>query len=171
MKQENKILYWFRDELSIQRNNALTEALFHSTLFIPVYCFDPRESGLTRNDSENHYGQIVNAVVTLRHELRLKGSNLLVVHDRYEKIIPSLARVLGVNSVYTDPLVPEYKSAFQELERFRNVKTLEVKQLLNMHSIPVHLGPQQWTQVELPHIFPGFPDVNPGEIPSTPWKG
>ena len=51
MKQENKILFWFRNDLNIQENNALIEALLLSTELIPVFCFDPRESGLIKQDS------------------------------------------------------------------------------------------------------------------------
>ncbi len=166
MKQENKILFWFRNELNLQENSALVEALFLSTEFIPVFCFDPRESGLIKPESQSYFSTLVDRVSELRQELRLKGSNLLVVHDRYEKIIPSLARVLGVNQVYTDDVAADYKSSNQELERFRNFKALEVKQLLNMHSIAVHLGSCQRIDVRMPQIFPGFPDVNPGEIPA-----
>lgn len=166
MKQENKILFWFRNELNIQENSTLVEALFFSTEIIPVFCFDPRESGLIKPESQTYYSKLVHHVAELRQELRLKGSNLLVVHDRYEKIIPSLARVLGVNQVYTDGVAADYKSSNQELERFRNFKALEVKQLLNMHSIAVHLGSCQRIDVRMPQIFPGFPDVNPGEIPA-----
>ena len=171
MKQENKILFWFRNDLNIQENNALIEALVLSTELIPVFCFDPRESGLIKQDSLGFYSKLFEMVASLRHELRLKGSNLLVVHDKYEKIIPSLARVLGVTQVYSDGIIADYKSINQDLERFRNFKALEVKQLLKMHSVAVHLGSRQNIDVRIPQIFPGFPDVNPGEIPAFPEFG
>ncbi|MBK7968192.1 MAG: deoxyribodipyrimidine photo-lyase [Bacteroidetes bacterium] len=59
MKQENKILFWFRNDLNIQENNALIEALLLSTELIPVFCFDPRESGLIKQDSLGFYSKLL----------------------------------------------------------------------------------------------------------------
>ena len=73
--------------------------------------------------------------------------------------------------VYSDGIIADYKSINQDLERFRNFKALEVKQLLKMHSVAVHLGSRQNIDVRIPQIFPGFPDVNPGEIPAFPEFG
>lgn len=90
----------------------------------------------------------------------------MVVHDRYERIIPSLARVLGVNQVRTENFSSEYRSEHTEVSRFRNLKALEIRQLLNMHSIPVIVDSTACNRSLLPNTFPGFPNVNPGEIPN-----
>ena len=169
MSNRSKILFWFREDLDIMRNKAFHDALMLSSELIPVFCFDAREQHLTHpltGSPTDYFTGLIHKVSHLRNELLKRGSNLMVVHDRYERIIPSLARVLGVHQVRTENFSPEYRTELAEINRFRNLKTLEIRQLLNMHSIPVIVDSTSCNRILLPSTFPGFPDVNPGEIPN-----
>ncbi|HMT29054.1 MAG TPA: deoxyribodipyrimidine photo-lyase [Bacteroidia bacterium] len=168
MNSRNRILFWFRENLFLNSNPALYTALVEGNELIPVYCFDPREFLLLPNETltEDYANQQINNVSLLRHNLQLKGSNLLIVTDPYEKIIPSLARILDVHSVVSDIEAPSGTHTFEKISTFRHQKAMEVKGLLNMHSIPVHfVGCHDKVQAETP-IFPTFPEINPGQIPT-----
>ncbi len=167
MEQENKILFWFREHLSIENNGGLSQAIQCGSEIIPVFCFDPRETELARssNNLKKFLDEQVQRIEKLRKELQLRGSNLLVVNEPYETIIPSLARVLKVSKVFTDQLVMSELSHLPELIFFRNQKAAEVFRLLNMHSIPMVLTDLVKHQNTIPTTFPRFPEINPGLIP------
>ncbi len=169
MKNGNRVLFWFRNHLSIHRNPALVKALMDCTELIPVYCFDPREVAISvnANESETAVNQLIIKVSKLRDQLQNKGSNLLIVNNNYEQIIPSLARVLSVNEVISDPLLIEKDRKHLLSIQFRNQKTLEVKTLLSMHSIPFNSHFQEHSSEPLHLLFPEFPEIRCGQIPST----
>jgi len=165
MESGNRILFWFRENLLLDGHEGLCKTLQESKEIIPVYCFDPREYEIQNCNSRDFLDQQGTAVSTLRKSLQKRGSNLLVVHNYFEKIIPSLARVLVVNKVVTNELVNEHSFSRKELTEFRNKKALEVQNLLNMHSIPLVFEGPCAPLMELPAVFPGFPEINPGIIP------
>lgn len=144
MKTGNRVLFWFRNHLSIHGNPALQNALSVCTELIPVFCFDPREITVSSDSSMHELAanQLINKVSCLREQLQGKGSNLLIVNNHYERIIPSLARVLSVNEVISDPLLTGNEINHHSIQ-FRNQKAEEVKSLLNMHSIPFNHCYQQ----------------------------
>lgn len=168
MEKENKILFWFRENLSLEHNGGFYHAIQNSTEIIPVYCFDPRENQYSdsSNTIRNFLRDRVQNVEILRRELQLHSSNLLVVTEPYEKIIPSLARVLKVSCVITNNLVLPELSNVPDLIFFRNQKAREVFQLLNMHTIPLVLTDHGNQPDTIPASFPRFPEINPGLIPS-----
>jgi deoxyribodipyrimidine photolyase len=168
MKSQNRILFWFRENLNLKGNLALYKALDECSELIPVYCFDPREIAIS-NELENQklfINQLITKVSLLRNNLQKNGTNLLVVNDYFEKVIPSLARILQVDSVISDLPVQENYSSFDKVSGFRYQKVIEVKNLLNMHSIPVNLSVFQPADACMPSIFPTFPEINPGIIPT-----
>lgn len=168
MKSGNRVLFWFRNNLSINGNSSLQSALHSCTELIPVFCFDPREITVTSepNMQELTANQLINKVAGLREQLKSKGSNLLVVNNYYERIIPSLSRVLNVNEVISDALQSVNEVNYHTI-LFRNQKAEEVKRLLNMHSIPFNLCNQQYPTDQIQSIFPAFPEINSGQMPSV----
>lgn len=166
---QNRILYWFREDLSINGNKALHAALTQCDVLIPVYCFDPREFACLhqKGRSESSIIDLIDRVSFLRQNLQKSGSNLLVVNDHIEKIIPSLARVLNVSSVVADYYNEGTTMNTDPIALFRNQKAMEVMNLLRMHSIPVNFISQG--TAEIPHYYsvPNFPEINVGDIPSV----
>jgi deoxyribodipyrimidine photolyase len=166
MHQENRILFWFRENLELSSNKQLISAIRNCSSLIPVFCFDPREPRLLDEEEAGTFRlKLVEKVINLRNGLLNKGSNLLVVNDHYEKIIPSLARVLEVNLVVTDNTDTDFEM-YPEIKNHRSKKTNELAFLLNMHSIELKSLEEQ-TGEYAPDIFPCFPDINPGIIPSV----
>lgn len=167
MEQGNKILFWFRECISLDESTAQLSGMADCTEIIPVFCFDPRERGLIKGNysSTVFQNEQIHFASSLRNELQKRGSNLLVVNQAYETIIPSLARVLNVNQVVTNPLTQANHSAIPEITSFRNEKALEVRQLLGGHSIPLVFKEGIAHKWHLPVSFPKFPEINPGSIP------
>jgi deoxyribodipyrimidine photolyase len=138
--------------------------------FVPVYCFDPREASVSEHQDPDgkFFDALVRQVKSLRCALRRKGSDLLVVNGFYERMIPSLARVLQVKNVVSLMRPPDSFSANDPLMKFRSEKEKEIDRLLNMHSIPFQQGISGSAILSEPALFPAFPDINPGQIPAYP---
>jgi len=167
MEQGNKILFWFRESFALDNSEVLCNAINDYAEVIPVFCFDPREQELIKGlyASSDLINDQIRKAQLLRKELQLHGSNLLVVNHPYEKIIPSLARVLKVTKVVTNQLVDPETVSCPELSSFRNQKAREISYLLNLHSIPVIFEKNSSHNYKLPLSLPGFPEINPGLIP------
>lgn len=89
-------IVWFRRDLRLHDNQALTEALKHADEILPVYIFDPRKwkgtlahTGLPKVGS--HRAKFVlESVADLRKNLRAKGANLIIRTGLPEEVLPEL---------------------------------------------------------------------------------
>lgn len=152
-------LCWTGDQSEPELMECLYGLVHEGRSFVPVYCFDPREASL----SEQHdpCGKLFHAqirqVKSLRFALRKKGCDLLVVNGFYERMIPSLARVLQVKHVVSMLNLPDSIPADDPVKKFRSEKEREVISLLNMHSIPFLQGLTGSNVMAEPALFPAFP--------------
>lgn len=169
MEQGEKILFWFRDNLLLESISGLGNSVKAGTEIIPVFCFDSREYALMASCNFNSafFEDQFRSARLLRQGLKERGSNLLVVSAPYEKIIPSLARVLSVSRVVTHQLLNPEKTSFPDLTSFRNLKASEINQLLRLHSIPFAFDSNGSQVQQIPELFPRFPEINPGAIPTA----
>lgn len=77
-------IVWFRQDLRLHDNEALTESLSQADEVLPVYIFDPRIfSAKTRwfgfpKTGAHRAKFIIESVIDLRRNLKARGSNLLV---------------------------------------------------------------------------------------------
>ena len=137
---------------------------------IPMFCFDPRESHHFPDKQlfERFNSELVSGVELLRQDLLSRGSNLLVVNGHYEKVIPSIARVMLVDEVVTYYPPANQNRVFEQLMAFRENASNELSFQLNMHSIPFRAEPlPNYGQTISDPTFPPFPRINPGAIPSA----
>ncbi len=89
-------IVWFRRDLRLHDNEALSEALKCADEVLPVYIFDPREwqgtlphSGLPKVGA--HRARfILECVADLRENLRRRGSNLLLRIGKPEEVLVKL---------------------------------------------------------------------------------
>lgn len=110
-----RVIVWFRQDLRLHDNEALTEALRCADEVVPVFVFDERVfEGQTRWYGFPKTGKyraqfVLESVADLRHSLRLRGNNLIVRRGKPEDIIPALARELGTSWVFCnrDPIQEE----------------------------------------------------------------
>ncbi|KAK1293169.1 Blue-light photoreceptor PHR2 [Acorus calamus] len=97
-------IVWFRSDLRVHDNEALSAANADSLSVLPVYCFDPRDygrspSGLDRT-GPHRARFLIDSVSDLRRRLRARGSDLVVRIGRPEVVIPEVARAAGADGVY-----------------------------------------------------------------------
>ncbi|MEM1358564.1 MAG: DASH family cryptochrome, partial [Bacteroidota bacterium] len=89
-------IVWFRNDLRLHDNEALTDALHHADEVLPVYIFDPRvwrgtlpHTGLPKMGS--HRGKfLLESIADLRKNLRKKGANLLLRFGKPEEVLVDL---------------------------------------------------------------------------------
>lgn len=99
-------IMWFRQDLRLHDNEALTEAISSTDEVLPVYIFDERAFGGTTE----HFGFpkigpyrarfIIESVAALRAALQAVGSNLIVRVGRPEEVLFELAQKIKSNWVF-----------------------------------------------------------------------
>ncbi len=98
MNSPKKVIVWFRQDLRLHDNEALTQAIEHGDEVIPVFIFDDRTfRGETDNFGFAKTGKyraqfIIESVEDLRKNLRDKGSDLIVRCGKTEDVLFDLAR-------------------------------------------------------------------------------
>lgn len=107
-------IVWFRNDLRLHDHEALSRASAECTSILPVYCFDPREYGVSLPVKQGggmkakKYGKtgpyratfVIDAVSDLRERLRERGSDLVVAVGKPEDVIPEIARKIGASAIY-----------------------------------------------------------------------
>ncbi|WP_025764305.1 deoxyribodipyrimidine photo-lyase [Dyadobacter tibetensis] len=101
----HRVIYWFRNDLRLQDNEAFFLAAQQAQQIIPVYVFDkrlfePTRLGFLRTGSLRGQ-QIIQAVASLRNELRNRGSELLIRVGEPEIIVAEIAEHYQASFVYT----------------------------------------------------------------------
>lgn len=139
--------------------------------FIPVYCYDGGVKQVIEHPEEVLQFNIYTAqqVDKLRGRLRKLSSDLLIISGASDKIIPSLARVLQTEEVYT-VLHSEIGNNNRQAPviQFFEKRIEKTKELLNMHSINMHVSKMATKRdYQVPAgTFPPFPEIEPGTIPA-----
>ncbi len=96
---KKRSLFWMRRDLRLQDNAGLFHALKNSDSVACIFVFDKNIlEGLSKKDTRIDF--IWNCLSNLKDELRSVGSDLVVVYDRPEFIIPILADKYKVDAVY-----------------------------------------------------------------------
>jgi deoxyribodipyrimidine photo-lyase len=98
-------IMWFRQDLRLNDNEALTESIASSTEILPVFIFDERifqtktRFGFKKTD-KYRAKFIIDSVQDLRNNLQKLGSNLYVRVGKPEEIIFELAHKLKTSYVF-----------------------------------------------------------------------
>ncbi len=99
-------ILWFRNDLRLHDNEALTDALKHADEVLPVYVFDPRiwqgtlpHTGL-RKIGPHRAKFILESLADLRESLRARGSDLLLRHGLPEEVLPELSQEVRASWVF-----------------------------------------------------------------------
>lgn len=99
-------IVWFRQDLRLHDNEALTEALDYTDEVVPVYVFDERlfkghTSRYGFRKIGHHRAQfIIESVDALRKALREKGSDLVIRVGKPEEEVYELAKLVKPNWVF-----------------------------------------------------------------------
>jgi deoxyribodipyrimidine photo-lyase len=96
-------LLWFKQDLRVDDNPVLAAAM-QATDCLPVYCIDPRwfqPDGRGLLPCGPRRAQfILESLADLQRNLRIKGSDLLVLQGEPEQVLPSLCVDMDVQAVY-----------------------------------------------------------------------
>jgi deoxyribodipyrimidine photo-lyase len=95
------VLHWFRRDLRVTDNAALSEAAKRAETVIPVYIFDEAlrsgpEAGAAR------LAFVLQSVESLRKNLAELGHALVIRRGRPEEILPRICREIGAQAVFAN---------------------------------------------------------------------
>jgi deoxyribodipyrimidine photo-lyase len=102
---KERVIVWFRQDLRLHDNEALTEALRQSKEVIPVYVLDERQIfGKTSfgfaKTGEFRLKFILESLEDLRINLKILGSDLIIRLGHTEKVLVNLADQLKVSAIF-----------------------------------------------------------------------
>jgi deoxyribodipyrimidine photo-lyase len=101
-----RAIVWFRQDLRLHDNEAITDAIKHAEEIIPVFIFDERTFlGKTRQFGFPKTGKyraqfIIEAVTDLKNQLQSLGADLLIRVGKPEDIIAELAKQHNTSWIY-----------------------------------------------------------------------
>ncbi|MEY4905704.1 MAG: hypothetical protein RLZZ292_3519 [Bacteroidota bacterium] len=199
MANPRRAIVWFRQDLRLHDNEALTEALRLAEEVIPVYVFDERvfqgKTGFGFAKTGKFRAKfILESIEDLRENLRKKGSNLLLRIGKPEEEIAKLAQELKPSWVYCNRERTEEEVEVQDtLEKNLWQQGLEIrytrgKMLYHTQDLPfpVQHTPDVFTQfrkeveklvrirptLPSPTVLPALPDgLIIGDMPTLPQFG
>lgn len=149
------ILVWFRNDLRINDNEVLTEAVNKADVVIPVYCFDPfyyRNTSFSTQKTGNFRARFINeSVADLRQSLKNLGGELIIRSGDPTVIIPELAQQYQVSEVYHHREV-----AFEETETSSKVEAALWKMKINLKHF---IGHTLHNKEDLPFPIKDIPDA------------
>ncbi|UPR02125.1 DNA photolyase [Chloropicon primus] len=117
---------WFRNDLRVHDNEALSEAMKRCSSILPVFCFDTREYGGSGGSSaQKNKGRFdragpykaaftQEAVRALRKKLKSLGSDLVVRVGKPEDIIPELCDEVKATLVFCQGEVSKRDQEIEE---------------------------------------------------------
>lgn len=125
----NLSLFWFRRDLRLDDNAGLFYALKSGLNVLPIFIFDDTILNKLENKYDRRVDFIHRTLLTLKKELELKGTSLLVLKGKPEEVIEKLATEYPVKKVFTNH---DYEPV--AIKRDENVKQLLAKKGIDFFS-------------------------------------
>ncbi len=186
-KMEQKAILWFRNDLRLHDNEALTEAIQKADKILPVYIFDERVfNGKTtfgfEKTAEFRTKFIIESVSDLQKSLRKLGSDLILRVGKPEEEIYKIAKEIRSNWVFCNrERTSEEIQVQDQLEKKlwslgQEIKYSRGKMLYHTADLPFPVS-------QVPDVFTNFrkevenlvsvriPYVTPPIIPTFDYKG
>ena len=121
----NTLIYWFRNDLRLHDNPALTQAAAQAGSLLPVYCLG---SASAVHNGEPRWGVmqpslhrqrvLLDSLIDLDAQLRALGSALTVVDGPSADMLPKLARALDATAIHCETIAaPHEKSELDQLQQ------------------------------------------------------
>lgn len=159
---ESSVLYWFRNDLRLSDNPALTQACQyaaqHGAALALIVCLP--EAGTTawgfQRFSQHRKVYLAATIRELATACAKLGQRLLIVEGEPAKVLPSVMQSLGTNQLFCEQIAaPEEMAQISALERHGiKVNDLKINQfwqssLLDPSTLPFQMN-------ELPLVFTSF---------------
>ncbi|XP_068644975.1 blue-light photoreceptor PHR2-like [Aristolochia californica] len=150
---------WFRNDLRLHDNEALSAAHNDSLSVLPVYCFDPRDYGKSSSgfDKTGPYRAtfLIQSVFDLRRNLHSRGSDLIVRIGKPESVLLELAKAVGAEAVYAHREVSHDEVRTEErIEKVMKEEGIETKYLWG--STLYHIDDLPFKLEDMPSNYGGF---------------
>ena len=105
-----RVIHWFRRDLRVNDNTALTEAARCAELVVPVFILEDAfrtgpDVGAARLDF------LLRSLESLRKNLEALGYPLIIRGGRSEIVLPKLAQEIGAEAVYCNRRYEPYAQA------------------------------------------------------------
>lgn len=154
-----KILLWFRNDLRIHDNEALSKAAEKTSNVIPVYIFDPRifkehELGFPKTGKLRQQF-LIESVENLRENLQKIGSNLIIKTGFPEDILPALVQEIGANELYTSEEITQEEVNVDSLTEER-LKAIGIATKFFWQTTLYHVDDLPMDIQNLPDVFTQF---------------
>ena len=154
-----RIIYWFRNDLRLKDNQALSAAVDSAAEIIPVYVFDPRQFEKTklgfRRTGALRARFLIESVAELRANIRQKGGDLLIRTGTPETIVARLAEDYNADYVYTSKEIAPQETRI-ESSLSKNLKTANVDIKLFWMDTMINAIDLPFPVSKLPSRFPDF---------------
>jgi len=126
------VLFWFRRDLRLEDNTALSAALSSGYPVVPVFIFDPAIIGTLPRD-DHRIGFIHATLESIHSHLRSLGSGLLIRSGSPAEVLSQLIRDFSVQAV----------NANEDYEPYALKRDLQVRKVLSESGIPLELSKDQ----------------------------
>ncbi len=148
----NKIIYWFRTDLRLIDNAALTYACDNADQLIPVYIHAEETDLLTiwgtARMGPHRPRFLADTLADLSRQLAARGSRLIQLSGRPQDVMPLFAQSIGANNVVCETIAAPQKE--DEILALQNaslvVKTFWQSSMLDPADLPFPLE-------RLPDVF------------------
>lgn len=149
------VIYWFRNDLRLQDNQALAQACCQATHLLPVFCHDPQLNAETLWGFPRVGGHrrqfLKDTLADLTQQLKALGSGLMELQGRAQDVLPELARQLGARVVFCETIAaPEEADAVKALQAAGlQVTSVWQSSMLDPADLP-------FKPAQLPDVFTSF---------------
>lgn len=155
----NRVLVWFRNDLRIGDNEALTRAIQQSQEVIPVYCFDPRQFGPTEfgfpKTGSHRANFLIQSIQSLRTSLKSIQGNLVVLQGKPEEELIKVAEETGAKAIFfSKEVTSEERNVDKSLERTAFSKGIACESF--WQSTLYHIDDLPFPVKQTPEVFTHF---------------
>jgi len=153
-----KSLVWFRNDLRVNDNISLYNALKKSSNIIGVYCFDQRHFEVIKygfKKTEKFRAQfLIETVRELQDNLAKKNISLFVYIDKPENIIPKIVEEYKIDTVYSQK---EWTNEEQDVSLNLKNKLQNIEFIESYDQFLFHPEDIPFTNIQnLPEVFTVF---------------
>lgn len=156
-KQDTLGLVWYRNDLRVQDNTVLNEAIRNHQSVIACYCFDPRQYQTLAfgfKKTEAYRAQfLIETIKDLKANLKALHIELFVYLDTPETAIPQLVDAFKVSSIYAqNEWTSEETQVADELKTaLPSVQFFEYYDQFLYHPVDIKMSTS-----EIPQVFTNF---------------
>ena len=123
-----KVIHWFRRDLRLEDNAALSAATHHGAEVVPVFIFDKAILEKLEDEDDSRVSFIHDTLANIQHRLRGLGSDIRVYHGSVSECWEQIVREWQPRAVFTN----------EDYEPYARERDSEVREHLSHSEIEFH---------------------------------